>query len=141
MYNSVLHAMGSAENWKIQLLSSRSWIYFGETKCKSYVQLLKMGNTYQLEKGFLESNHLRGYAFTLRSLNGSKHFGDYSLRTDFRSCNTSFHCLICGKSSSLRDFLFWWGEGMPTACGRSWARDQTCTTAVTSATAVTTPDP
>ena len=29
---------------------------------------------------------------------------------------------------------------MPAACGSSWARDQTCATAATQATAVTMPD-
>ena len=30
---------------------------------------------------------------------------------------------------------------MPSACGSSWARDQTCAIAITWATAVTMPDP
>ena len=58
------------------------------------------------EKGFLQSNHLRGGAFSLTSLKCSKHFGDHSFKADFQSCHTPFHCFISGKSSPLREILF-----------------------------------
>ena len=47
--------------------------------------------------------------------------------------------------SSIFKVLFFWLSfvflAVPTACGSSWAREPTCTTAVTQVAAVTMPDP
>ena len=45
-----------------------------------------------------------------------------------------------GRATNINGFPFFF-FAVPMACRNSWARDQTHTTAVTGATAVTMPDP
>ena len=46
-----------------------------------------------------------------------------------------------GSRTQAKLITFFFFLAMPTVCGNSWARDLTCSTVVTSATAVTTLDP
>ena len=64
----------------------------------------------------------------------------FSLDVDSILKSFSFQFILSHHASKLFYFILFF-LAMPAACGSSWARDQTLTTAVTQAAAVTMLDP